>query len=127
MAKLIIWTAKDASAWGRLLTIAKEMAAQPTRPAGELMRAVEKAERAVIPTRDQEGQAKVFRLWKFAKTFAAMDEEGRAINAEQLGVHAETAAAIIDTATGKVVSLAERRAATPKAAPERPFRADIDG
>lgn len=122
MSKLILWTAKDVSTWGRLLTIAQECAADPSRPMGELGRAVEKAEKAIIPTRDEEARAKIFLLWKFAKTFAAMDLEGRAVNAAQLAEHARAAQAIIAPQTGDVVSLAQHRAAPPSR-----FRADIDG
>lgn len=125
MAKLLTWTAREAAIWGRLLTCARECAADPSRPAGDLRNAVDKAEKAVIPTRDEEGRAKVFRLWKFARTWAALDEEGRAVNAQALGQHAEAAAGYIDPVTGKVVSLADHKAkATTRA---RPFRADIDG
>lgn len=123
MSKLILWTAKDVSTWGRLLTISLECAADPSRPTGELGRAVEKAEKAIIPTRDEAQRATVFMLWKFARTFAAMDFEGRAVNAAQLVKHAEAARAVLQPSTGEVVSLAEHRA-EPR---ERPFRADIDG
>lgn len=122
MGKLILWTAKDVSTWGRLLTIALECAADPSRPMGELGRAVEKAEKAIIPTRDPDQRATVFMLWKFARTYMAMDFEGRSVNAAQLAKHAEAARAILQPSTGEVVSLADRRTNPPSR-----FRADIDG
>lgn len=122
MSKLILWTVKDVSTWGRLLTVALESAADPSRPMGDLARAVEKAEKAIIPTRDETQRAAVFMLWKFARTFAAMDYEHRAVNADQLGQHARAAREIIEPKTGDVVSLASRRDDPPAR-----FRADIDG
>lgn len=83
----VVWTETDRQAWLALLDEARACTAKPSRKAADLGALARKAFKAVIPTADGTGRADCYRFIRFAQTFAALDDVGRADNAGQLATH----------------------------------------
>ncbi|TCS14563.1 hypothetical protein [Caulobacter sp. BK020] len=87
----VFWTETDAATWRAFVAEAWAVARKPSRAVARLRRAAKKAGKAVPPTADDLGRGHCILLWKFATTFVALDDAGRAENADKLADHASLA------------------------------------